>query len=194
MKGDRIVIEVPPHLKALADAFSNLLGKVAATTKPNVGGRAVAYEEIEVDYGEAAAAVERAAHEATLASLDVDVPMITVGGVLHRRLFRHEGTYYTMAGEVRVLRTIYRRSGIRNAEVLDPISRKVGAIGNGWLPKAARGIAYLMQQGSEREVENTGRKLGRLRYCASTFKRVGHEMGRLYRDHRADIEDQLIEE
>lgn len=189
-----IVIEVPRNLKPLADAFSGLIAKVASAEKHQRGGRAVSYQDVEVEFGEAAADIERAAHMATLAFLDVDAERISVKGTIYNRIGRQEGVYFSTAGEIRVERTLYRKAGVRNGKVFDPIARRVGAIGNGWLPKAARGIAHLMQQGTEREAATTARELGRLRYSASTFKRVGHETARLYRNQRADIEDLLIAE
>jgi hypothetical protein len=188
-----IVIEVPQDLKPLAGAFSTLLEKVAAAEKHRQGGRVVPYEDIEVEFGDAVANIERAAHAATLAFLDVDAERILVQGKTYNRSGRQEGVYYSRAGESRVERTVYREAGIRNGEQFDPIARRVGAVASGWLPKAAQGIAFLMQQGTEREAAATVNELGTLRYSSSTFKRVGHEVGHLYRDRRADIEDQLIQ-
>jgi len=194
VSNDMILIEVPQDLKPLAVAFSGLIEKVSSAEKHQRGGRAVAYQDIEVEFEEAVAEIERAAHAATLAFLDVDAERILVQGKAYNRIGRQEGVYFSVAGEVRVARAVYREAGVRNGKLFDPIANRVGAVGNGWLPKAARGIAHLMQQGTEREAATTARELGRLPYSASTFKRVGHETGRLYRDRRADIEDQLIEE
>jgi hypothetical protein len=189
-----ILIEVPRNLKPLADAVSNLVNKVTAAVKRNAGGRGGSYEKVEAEFEQATAEVERAAHAVMLASLDVDVPAITVGGSIYTRFGRYEGTYYTLAGEVQVPRTVYRKTGVRNGELLDPIAVRAGAFPTGWLPKTCREIAFLMQQGTEREAEQDAKELGRLPYSASTFKRVAHLYGQAYRERRADIEDQLIEE
>jgi len=93
MSNSLIVIEVPQNLKALADSFSMLVEKVSAAIAKNTGGRGADYATVEGDFGEAAAEVERAAHEATLAALDVDVPAVTVGGVIYNRSGRHVGVY-----------------------------------------------------------------------------------------------------
>ena len=69
---------------------------------------------------------ERAVHAELLRALDVDVPRIRVRGELFARFGREPGTYYTMAGEVVVERTVYRRFGVRNGPILDPI--QLGAI------------------------------------------------------------------
>ncbi len=187
-----IVVEFPANLKPVADVVLKLVERIAAAAKRGVGGAGGSYEKVEAEFGQAAAEIERAAHEVTLASLDVDEAAITVGDAIYTRFGRHEGTYYTRAGEVRVLRTVYRKSGIRNGELLDPVAFRVGAFGNGWLPKTAQEISFLMQQGTEREAAQTAKELGKLPYSASTFKRVGHLFGIEYRKRRADIEDKLI--
>jgi len=64
---------------------------------------------------------------------------------------------------------------------------------NGWLPGAARAMAYLLQQGTSREAEQTARQLGRLPHSRSSFERVGHEVGRLYLPRHQEIEEALIE-
>jgi hypothetical protein len=189
----RIVIEVEEDLKSLAEAFEELLDRVRTAKANDRGGRSVSYEEIERAFGEETAKLERAAHAATLAELDVDTARVSIRGKSFYRIGRAEGTYYTLAGEVRVERCLYRESGVRNGKTVDPIAVRVGAIGNGWLPEAARGMAHLLQQGTAREAEETGKKLRRLTYSASSFERVGHQVGRLYQEERADIEDDLIE-
>src|SRR4051812_49499966 len=55
-------------------------------------------------------------------------------------------------------------------------------------------MAYLLAQGTSREAEATGRELARLPYSRSSFERVGHEVGTLYRRAQARIEEGLIQE
>ena len=189
----RIVIEVEENLKPLADAFELLLERVRKTVKSNPDGRVVSYVNIEQAFEEQCAALERASHSVALASLDMDVPRVSIGGKVFNRLGRSEATYFSTAGPVRVKRCLYREAGVRNGKTADPVALRIGAVG-GWLPKAAQGMAYLMQQGTAREAERTAKVLGRLPYCASSFERVGHDVGELYRRERANIEDLLIED
>ena len=187
-----IVIEVEPQLKLLAETFRALLDDVRRTVHSSHGGRAVAYSDVEGLIGSRTAAIERAAHAATLSSLDIDVPRVVINGKRFNRLGRSETTFYSSAGEVRVERCTYREAGVRNGKMVDPIALRVGAF-DSWLPKAAEGMAHLMQQGTAREAERTGATIGRLAYSASSFDRVGHQVGEAYRGTRADIEDQLTE-
>ena len=189
----RIVIEVDANLKPLADAVERLIEDVIESTTANPGGRSVPYVETEKRFERRTADIERAAHAIALASLDVDVPRVSVGGKLYNRLGRSETSYFSAAGPVRLERCTYREAGVRNGKMIDPIALRIGAT-NSWLPKAAQAMAHLMQQGTAREAERTGELVGRLAFSASSFERVGHQVGALYREERADIEDLLIEE
>jgi hypothetical protein len=137
--------------------------------------------------------VERGLHAQVLARLDIDVPAIRVWGDEHRRIGRFESDYHTLAGTVRVMRTVYRKTG-RNGDTLDPVSVRAGVVADGWLPHTARAMACLIAQGTSREAEATGRELARLPYSRSSFERVGHEVGTLYRRAQARIEEVLIQQ
>ena len=52
-------------------------------------------------------------------------------------------------------------------------------------------MAHLLQQGTSREAEVTGQRVGRLPYSRSSFEAVGHEVGRRYCERQAQIEDLL---
>ena len=193
MDSHKIVVEVPLNLKPLADAFEEVLSKVQSAMKLGRGGSAVAYDRVEGELEKASAAVECAAHASMLRSLEIEAPRISIRGMTYNRIGRSEGVYYSTAGPVRIERMLYRAVG-RGGNVIDPIALRIGAVADRWLPKTARAIAHLMQQGTAREAESTSREIGRLPYCASTFERVGHQVGRLFQEHHADIEDLLIEE
>jgi hypothetical protein len=53
------------------------------------------------------ATAQREAMAQAMARLDVDVPMILVEGITHRRVVRCEETYFGEAGPVRALRRLY---------------------------------------------------------------------------------------
>jgi len=107
---------------------------------------------------------------------------------------RYEADYHTMAGPVRVTRTLYREQGQRNAKTVNAVSLRCGAVGEGWLPGTAQAMAHQLQQGTSREAETTARMLGRLPYARSSFASVGQEIGRQYTAVRTDLEEVLMEE
>jgi len=89
--------------------------------------------------------VERGLHAQVLSRLDIDVPAIRVWGDEYRRIGRFESDYHTLAGTVRVMRTVYRKTE-RNGDTLDPVSVRAGGVADGWLPHTARAMAYLLAQ------------------------------------------------
>jgi hypothetical protein len=90
------------------------------------------------------------------------------------------------------MRTVYRKTE-RNGDTLDPVSVRASVVADGWLPHTARAVAYLIAQGTSREAESIGRELTRLPYSRSSFERVGHEVGTLYRRAQPRIEEALIQ-
>ena len=83
-----------------------------------------------------------------------------------------------MAGAERVTRTVYRAQGQRNAQTVNAVSLRGGAVAEGGLPGTAQARAHQLQQGTSREAEATARILGRLPYARSSFASRGQEVGR----------------
>jgi hypothetical protein len=190
----QMVIEIPDELKGVSEAVSDMVQQVEAVWRSTGGGKAVDYLKIERQLAEGAAAIERASHQAVLQSLDVDQPRVRIEGKEYGRVGRYGADYYTMAGPVRVERTLYREVGQRNAKTVNAVSLRCGAVGEAWLPGAAQAMAHQLQHGTSREAEVTARLLGRLPYSRSSFESVGQEVGKQYTAGRAEIEEVLIEE
>jgi hypothetical protein len=91
----------------LADAVERLMAGTTRATPRASGVRAVDHAQIERDVGERAAEVERAAHGRILTAIDVDAPSVVIDGRVHTRVHHVEGRYYTLAGDVVVLRSLY---------------------------------------------------------------------------------------
>jgi hypothetical protein len=189
----RMVIEVPEEHKEVVAAVERLVVSITRIGDRCSGRRAVDYAEVEREIGEAAADVERAAHQGILRRLDIDAPRIVVGGSSHTKVGRYEQTYYTMAGPVVVERSVYRRDGERNSKVVDALSLRAGVVDDGWLPQTARAMAHHVQRGTSREAEACAREMGRLVYSRCSFERVGHAVGELFVRQNVEIEDALIE-
>lgn len=190
----QMMIEIPDELKGVGEAISAMVRQVEATWRSTRGGRAVDYPEIERQVAAGAAAIERASHQAVLQGLDVDQPRVVIEGQVYHRVGRYEADYYTMAGAVRVTRTLYRAQGQHNAKTVNAVSLRCGAVAEGWLPGTAQAMAHQLQQGTSREAEATARILGRLPYARSSFESIGQEVGRQYTAVRTDLEEALMEE
>lgn len=188
----RIVIEVPDQHNQLVLAVQQLVALIERLHERSGGGKPIDYAKIERDVGAATAAIERAAHHGLLVGLDVDAEKVVIGGDVYTRVERCEGPYHTLAGSIRVLRSLYRRNGTRNAKVVDAISLRAGVVADGWLPQTARAMAFQVQQATAREAAATAAETGRLMYSRCSFERVTHAVGDLYGDRNADIDDALI--
>jgi len=186
-------IAVPTSCAALCTKLAELAQRIDDEIAQGGNGAAIDYGAIEQRVADALGEVERGLHAQVLARLDIDVPAIRVWGDEYRRIGRAESDYHTLAGTVRVMRTVYRKTE-RNGDTLDPVSVRAGVVADGWLPHTARAMAHLLAQGTSREAEATGRELARLPYSRSSFERVGHEVGTLYRRAQARIEEVLIQE
>lgn len=188
----QIVLDVPDDFKPLTEEIVLFARVLVAKVEQMRADPAPDYARVERELAERTAAIERQAHAALLRAADVDAPAIRVDGRLHRRVGRYPATYYTAAGPVVLERSIYRPSEPRNAPTVDPISLRAGAVG-GWLPHAARAMAFLLQQGTAREAHATAHELGRLPYAAVSFERVAHAVGELAVARQGEVEQRLIE-
>lgn len=190
----KMMLEIPDALKTLIPSLTELLTEIGAQVERTAGlSPTTNYEKYEEAIRNRVSAVECAAHEIALGALDVDEPRIWLEGVEHVRVGRYPRTFMAQAGEVPVTRSLYRRTGMRNGPTVDLVALRSGAIAGAWLPRAARAMAFLLQQGTSREAEQTAREMGRLPYCRSSFERIGHAVGRVYAGQRDDVESQLIE-
>ena len=187
---ETVLVAVP---KELAESVKRFVEGVVAATPDTGGGKAVDYAVFERSVEERVAELERDAHRRLLQRLDIDEPHVLIRGKAHSRVGRYEGSYQTKAGSVTIERSLYRNDEERNGATVDAVSLRTGAVGAGWLPGAAKAMAYLLQQGTTREAEKTAEQLGRLPYSRSSFESVGHAVGALYEVLHAEIEDVLIE-
>jgi hypothetical protein len=151
-------------------------------------GAVLDYGALEQRVADALGEIERVLHAQVLARLDIDVPAIRVWGDEYRRIGRSESEYHTLAGTVRVMRTVYRKTE-RNGDTLDPVSVRAGVVADGWLPHTARAMAHQVAQGTSREAEATARELARLPYSRSSFERVGHEVGEVMQLRALQLSD-----
>lgn len=191
---DEIMIRVPRSLKALGGALQAIVDHAEEATKSVKGGRGLNYGEIEATCAEATAAIERGFHQDVLSSAVESRPHIEIGGEVFDRTLWSAQSYCTLAGAVRVERWLYRRHGDRNGATVDPIAIRFGMIAEAWLPETAKAMAYLVQATTSREAEKACGQIGRLPYGRSSFERVTHEVGTVYRRECADIEEALIAE
>jgi hypothetical protein len=190
---DDIIVRVPVQHRGLAESMQALVNHLVTEEQRAVGGRAVDYGKVEDRVAADVAAIERESHAGILRSLEIDAPMVKIGGKLHVRIGHGEGVFKTLSGPVSIHRALYRPTGERNGKAVDAITLRTGAIGRGWLPRTGQAIAYEMQRSPSREAAASGKQTGKLPYSAKSFDRVAHLVGADWVAHHADLEDQLTE-
>jgi hypothetical protein len=187
-----IVIKIPESCKSLLEPVVELVKLVEKLSHPARRGRDFAGVEAQV--GAAVARVECAALGEVLRGLDTTTDEVMFEGARWKSLGLAEKTYFGAAGPILIERKLFRRVGEHNGPTLDVVAARAGVVGDGWLPGAAGAMAHLLQQGTAREAETTGRRIGRLQYSRSSFERVGHDVGELYVERRLEIEEELVED
>lgn len=189
----RMMLEVESEYQEIVEAFSELLDKVKQRRREAHNGERIDYEKVEREVAQGACAIERAAHATVLCALDVDAPQVTVEGKTYRRVLRTAGSYYTMAGPVSLVRTLYRPAGKRQAPTTDAISLRAGVVGDGWLPLCAAAMGWECQRAPSREAEAASDRWQRLPYSRCAFERVAHLVGEQYGQRREEVERKLVE-
>lgn len=195
---DEIIVKVPAGYKRLAEAMQALATRVSTFEESAQQQRSVDYRAHEAGLADDCGRIECEAHGISLRSLDVDRPALRIDGVLHHNVGRHEGLYKCRAGEVSVIRTLYRRSGRKRDEpypaAVNTVSLRAGAIEDEWLPDTACAMAHRIACCTSREAAATSVVERTLPYSRSSFERVGHAVGAAMREKRVEIEEALIAE
>lgn len=190
---DPILIEVPVELKDMVAPIQALVDATHRLRRRGADGSAIDYSSVEEKIEQETATIERSSHKAILQGYEVDCPHVTIRGVTYRQVGRGHGTYYTKAGSIAIERALYRELGQRSGKTVDAITLRTGAVGNGWLPRTAEAMAFMLQLGTSREAEQMGKMSGRLPYSHASFERVPHDFAERYLKHQADIEDLTIQ-
>jgi len=136
----------------------------------------------------AAAECEALAQE--IARLDVDVPVILIGGVPHRRVVRCEETYFGAAGPVRVMRSLYstREEGER---AVCPMELRGGMVEGRWTPLAARQAAWVVAHLTPQEGEDLFAMLGGMAPSKSSLDRLPKQLSERWEAEREKFEKAL---
>jgi hypothetical protein len=187
-----MTIQVPDGLEKLGESIQKLVTEVSSNVTMFKFGKTPDYRQVESQIAERAGEIETKSHQALLQALDVDAPMVIIEGKQYRQVLRSEGNYYCMSGGMKVMHTLYRECGTHHGKTVDPVSLRVGVLGDGWLPLTAQAMAFQLQKGTSREAEQTGREIKRLEYSRPSYERVGHLVGELYVKNHPEVEDVLI--
>jgi hypothetical protein len=148
------------------------------------------FEDLEKQIREETMKIERAALAQGLAALDVAFDEVEVDG---RRFRKMEGkrlaTYYTLAGEIYVERSLYRPEG--RGRPICPLDLRAGVVEGCWTPCAAEVMAQSVALMTPYEAEGFLPKLGGLAPSRSSLDRLPKALSKRWEENRTVWEDAI---
>ncbi len=189
---ETIVLEVPVRFKPMVVCLQQIFAFVESVCEQGASDVPMPFAELERVIAIGAGEFHRGLYEPIVASMARSEPRLWIGGIRHERAGFSVATYYTLTGPVSVGRWRYRLEGDPSGTTVDPIAVRIGAVRGTWFPTTAEAMAFLVQQGPQREAERTAQMLNVLPYSDSSFHRVTQALGARWVTHRDAIESDLI--
>ena len=150
-------------------------------------GEGMPFSEFEREVHERVAAVEREAVAAELARRDVDAPEVFIDGVRHRRVLRSEAPYITLAGEVRVMRTLFAHRSADSRSIC-AVDVRAGIVEGYWTPAAARLAVWSVAHLTPGEAETMFEMAGGMAPSRSSLDRLPKALSDRWEESRPEFE------
>jgi hypothetical protein len=150
------------------------------------------FESFELTLRDMLMEVENEVIGAELAKFDVNVPVVLIDDVEHRRVLRGSAIYQTSAGKVSVERTLYRRAAGEATVV--PLDLRAGIVAGAWTPRAAKQAVFAVAHMPISAAEQMFVEVGCMTPPGSSLERLNVEAGDTWEKHRVEFEEQLREE
>lgn len=151
------------------------------------------FEAFEAELHRRVTEIEREVLSEEMALADVDAEAIVIAGTTYRRVLRAEETYMTSAGEVRVMRTLYKDRSDEGARALTPMELRTGVIGGFWTPHAAKQAAWVVAQMTPKLGEELFERVGNMTPSKSTLDRLPKTLAERWDEDRMGHEEALRE-
>jgi hypothetical protein len=157
------------------------------TTQP-----AADLEQFEAELHARFVEAEREALEEELARWDVDVPVVEIDGVTHRKVLRCEETYLAAAGPVRVVRSLYSTRAEGEPAVC-PLELQAGIVEGRWTPRAAKLASWVVAHLTPQDGEELFRRMGGMAPSKSSLDRLPKKLSERWETDRPWFEASLQE-
>jgi hypothetical protein len=155
-------------------------------TQSDLGGAGL--EGFERALRGALAEAERGVMAEKLAQYDVDVPKLIIDGITYRRVLRAESTYTCAAGEVQVMRSLYRHEA---EPAIVPLDCNAGMVEGHWTPWAARQMVMMTSLLPPQTGEKVFAELGLMRPSKSSLDRLPKAMNAVWEADREHFEQHV---
>ncbi|MEO5729474.1 MAG: hypothetical protein ABI134_33550 [Byssovorax sp.] len=126
-----------------------------------------------------------------MARADVDVGAIVVDGTTYRRVVRCQETYFTAAGPVQVLRTLYKNRSEEGERAISPMELRLGVVEGRWTPLAAQQAVWVVAQLTPLRAEELFARIGNMTPSKSSLDRLPKAMSARWETERAQFEKAL---
>jgi hypothetical protein len=179
------------NLKSTRCAIDDVLAKLAQSIQ-DVFLRSehdtTGLERFERELHRVFAEAERDVVGEKLALYDVDVPKLVIDGIAYRRVLRAASTYTCAAGEVPVMRSLYRHEA---EPAIVPLDRNAGIVEGHWTPWAARQMVMMTSLLPPQTGEKLFAELGLMRPSKSSLDRLPKAMNAVWEADRETFERQV---
>lgn len=151
-------------------------------------------EEYEEQLHRLVAEVECEGVAEELERYDIDMPVVLVEGVAHRRVVRCEETYFSPAGPVRVMRSLYSSRSTPGERGLCPLELRAGIVEGKWTARAAKQALWFVAQLTPAAVEELYKRLGGLMPSKTSLDKLPKAMSARWEAERQRFERELREQ
>lgn len=128
-----------------------------------------------------------------VARFDVDVPVLEIEGIPHRRVVRCEQTYLSAGGPMRIMRSLYSTRGDGERAVC-PMELKAGIVEGYWTPLAAQQATWVVTHLTPQEGEDLFGRLGGMEPSKSSLDRLPKLLSERWEIDRKKFEETLREQ
>ena len=180
--------EVSHVFAPLSSATARLAAFLAEVARPDVPR--MAFDAFERRLQALLADVGREETARELARHDLDVPVVELDGVRHRRVLRCEATYLTRAGTVTVERTLYANRSADGAAIC-PLELRAGIVEGFWTPEAAKVAAWSVVHLTPGDAETLFQRLGGMTPSKSSLDRLPKGLSTRWESQRDTFEAAL---
>ena len=136
----------------------------------------------------ATAEAEVVGHE--VERFDIDLPFVTVDGIVHQRVLRCEDTYFCASGPVQVMRSLYSTRK-ESERAICPMELQAGLVEGRWTPHAAKQATWVVSHLTPGEGEELYGMFGGLKPSKSSLDRLPKQLGQRWERERIEFEDVL---
>lgn len=133
--------------------------------------------------------LEREIVKEELERADLDVPAIVIEGTVYRRVLRAEENYQTAAGEVRVMRTLYKDRTDEPARAVVPMELRLGLIEGRWTPLAAQEALWVVAHMTPKHTKELFERLGNMSPSRSSLDRLPKQLSERWEAQRETFEN-----